>query len=244
MTHTDDPKFDDDQNHEVEQDRDQLELDMLSEDAVKSDDTDDVVDLDTFFEDSAIDLDLPDESQMGENTATYADELDMFADLEQQELTNEGTIVPLGDLEFGTSHVVAPREFFDDQDNDHVDIDADLVGEIPVDAEEWSPAEETDHLFLGGKAVDKLSDQLEMPDNAVLPLPVEVLSIVKDKKAKKSKKDKALKVKKEKLPKVKKEKKPKEPHEKQPWTVIAMGIAAISILIGCMFLLANVVTNL
>ena len=257
MTNTDDPKFDDFQNPEDERDQDQPKLDMYNDDA-----DDEAIDLDEFFGDSAVELDLPEESLMGENTATYADELDIFSDLTSHDVDSEGTEVPLGDLDMGSSDVIEPNEFFDDLDlepnvsnDDHVDMDtAAYIGEMPAIAEELMASEETDELFDGLEATDKPTDQMGMLDDHVLPLPVEDVPVVEDKKTKKGKKEKPQKkektpkVKKEKPIKVKKEKKPREQRAKKPWNIaeidVALGIAAISIMLGCMFMLANFAMNL
>ena len=243
MSHTDDPKLDKVQNPE----EDQLELNILSEDAEKTDDA--PLNLETFFEESTVELDLPNESLLGENTATFADELDMFGDLQSRELTNEGTIVSLGDLDIGAADAIETSEYLDGravdfESGDRRNVDGTVVEEIADTVDELVSSEETDDL-LGG--LETVVDPTEMPDDHVLVLPVEDVPVVEDKKAKKAKKEKPPK--KEKAPKVKKEKKPREPREKRPWNIsatendVALGIAAISLFVGSLFLFANLMMN-
>ena len=252
MTNTDDPSFDDLQNPQEEQDRDQLELDFLGEDVVKPDDAqEESVDLDSFFENSTHELDLPDESQMGENTATYADELDMFGDLDNPQVADEGTVVPLDDVEFVPPNTVETHNFDDDLGvemnmSDEVDDnDAAFADELPGNADEMLTSDVSHDVYGDPEAVEEMNDHSEIPDDPDQPLLVEEVPIVQDNKAKKGKKEKPPK--KEKPQKVKKEKPLKVKKEKQPWNItpmdVALGISVISIAIGCLFLAANWLMN-
>ncbi|MCL2118239.1 MAG: hypothetical protein FWH27_07410 [Planctomycetaceae bacterium] len=253
MTNSDDTKLDDFQNPDEEQDRDQLELDILREDTVNIDEADDAsVDPDMFFEELAVNLGLPDESLMGENTATYADELDMFDDLESQdagEIFGAGQVPDDAQEEINVFDEVSEASFDDSVlesptfDNPTDDSASDSVSPIlnAVDEDEQSV----------------VAEELLASD---LPLPLEEVPVVVEKIAKKGKKEKPPKKekvpkvkkekppKKEKAPKVKKEKKPKEPREKRPWNIaeidVALAVAAISLVIGCLFMLANLASNL
>ena len=108
MSHKDDPKFDGFPNPEEEQDQDQ-------------------VDLDTFFEDTVGELELPEESHPGENTTSFADELDMFGDMESQVVSSEGTEIPMGDMDLDLD-----LDMESTASQDQPDFDAAVVEEVPI----------------------------------------------------------------------------------------------------------------
>ena len=142
MTNSDDPKFDDIQNPDEE-----LDISMFFEDNDKVDES--------------IDLDFPDESLHGENTQPYADELDMFADLENQ-VTDDFAMAELFESEqapdFALEDVVEVKEAAD---------------------------EDTAFAFDDLELVTEPVEQMEMIDNPVLAA-IEDMPVVEDKKAKKA----------------------------------------------------------
>jgi len=194
VTNSDDPKFDDYQNPDEE-----LDINMFFEDDEKFDNAveEDSIVPDLSDEEFAIELDFPDESVLGENTATFADELDMFADLESQvtEVSAMAEIlepeqVPAFDLEetvevneVTEDEIASPLDNWDDLTAATVD------GEMPLEIEEFAEesdlSEETEEIFDDLEAVVQTVEQEEMIVNPVLAA-IEDIPVVEDKKTKKA----------------------------------------------------------
>ena len=273
VTNSDDPKFDDIQNPDEEPDR-----------SMFFEDSDDVGD-------ASMDLDFPDESLLGENTSTFADELDMFGDLDAFTETAEVDELPMDDL----VSVDEPVE------------QAEMIDDPILAAIENVPVVEDKKTKKAREKAEK-AQAIAQAKAAKAQAKAEKAQAKATGKAPKEKPAKAEKPStKEKPPKAKKEKKPKEPGDKQPQNVgtlafmaglvlmllafggvnayafmkhgtgamvflaifdalaagalvipvllrrskstitasdVGMGIAAISLIVGCMFVLANLAYNL
>ena len=244
VTNSDDHKFDDFQSSESEQEMEMArqDIDFLRQDMEQFGDFEKVSD--------PFELDLSDESQLGENSPPFANAMDMFDDLDSQhgsELLESEQISGVSLDENKVAEVAEESPFpFDDLDVvtdesvEPFDVLADLESELPEDRdatlEDYFNSAETDEATTAPLPHTAWDD----------PLPVmgEVTPVVEDKKAKKARekaeqvaakakvkeekakakedKTKVKPSKKEKPPKGKKEKKPRVPGEKEPLDVSAL----------------------
>ena len=246
MPNSDDPKLDDFQNPDEE-----LDLSMFLEDAEKVKDVENVIkdepmDMDLSFEESPVKLDLPDESLLGENTATFADELDMFADLddglsaaepveEQMEMIDAPTLAATV-MEVPVVEDKKAKKAREKAEKAQALAQA-KADKVAKKAQAKAEKAQAKAQAKAGKAQPVVQATIDDP---LLVAAMEDASVVEDKKAKKAR-EKAEKAqakaqaKAGKPLKAKKEKKQKEPGDEHPHNTAALAFVGTLVLMLLVF---------
>ena len=190
MTNSDDPKYDDFQNSEeeleLEIDQDQLDIDFLSQDLEPVADVEMTAD--------PLELELPDESLLGENTSPFADELDIFADLENHDT---GELLEADQIPDFALEEIEDRELAEESADAIADLDvvtADDVEPLDVFADLESESLEkgiVDDEFsfedlLESAETDEEQATQQFDDAFLAAAEVAVVPVVEDKKTKKA----------------------------------------------------------